>query len=852
MNVINLQCEYMRNPYGIDIQTPRLSWNCISDLHKDEQTAYRILLFDEHEILWDTGKMMSSESAINCNGIRLQSNKHYMWKVCVWNKDDIQSSFSETASFDTGFLHHEWTAEWIGKKEMGLSLPVFTKEFVVNKKIRRAIVYISAPGMYELHINGTKASETFFEPGETCYDKKVFYSSYDVKSLLSMGKNTLFVYLGKGFYYNTPIENRFNRTPKTWGELMLLCQLEIEFDDGSQTVIGTDETWLTADGPLMESCWLGGEDYDARIAKHLSDPSIWQNAASITELPFERIEARKYPPVKIAETFRPISIIHLDNGDYTVDFGANFAGTYQFCASAETGQKVSFYPAENKNEDGSVNQDSTKFGTHKIYDTYTFAGNTPEIYMPKFVYHGMRYLQISGIEVTEDMICGYSLHCSNETAGKLETSNSDINLINKIIHRSISDNMFHVITDCPHREKLGWLEVPHLLFNTIADNYTIAAYARKITADICDAQWASGSVPSIVPPFTTGLKEHALRDGADTTPNDPIWCGAIVMLPFYSYKRYGDKVLLKNTYGAMNAYMNYLSSLSEEYLIQSSSLNRDLGDWVALEETSVTFAVSCMYYQLAHTMASISSVLDCPDKEIYYGSLAENIKKAIHAAFFHADTQTYDTGSQTANALPLYLKIAPENNRKELLQNLIRSIKANGYHITTGEYGMNPLLSVLSENGYCEVVYRMLLNSTPPSYKYFIDLGKTSLPESWTGDWSQNHCILGHGDGWLYEYLGGIRNDGIAFDKIIIEPYFPTDMKWLSVQLETTNGTVSSAWKRDNDIITLTVTIPVNATAKIILPANTVRINDYEYVSTGNRAIMPVASGNYIIKCKLL
>lgn len=851
MDAINLQCEYMKKPLGIDVPAPHLSWSCLSSLHQDEQTAYRVILFDEHEILWDTGKVTSNESAVNCNGIRLQSNQHYMWKVCVWNKDGVQSPFSETASFDTGFLHREWTAKWIGNKERGISLPVFIKEFMVDRQISRAMVYISAPGMYELHINGTKASETFFEPGETCYDKKVFYSSHDVNSLLSMGNNTLFVYLGKGFYYNTPVENRFNRTPKAWGELMLWCQLEIEFHDGSKMVLGTDETWLTADGPLMESCWLGGEDYDARMMKHLFDSSVWRNADAVTELPFERIEARKYPPVKIAETFRPISIIHLENGDYTVDFGTNFAGTYQFCTSAKTGQKVYFYPAENINEDGSVNQDSTKFGIHKIYDTYTFAGSTREVYMPKFVYHGMRYLQISGIEVTEDMICGYSLRCSNEAAGKIETSNSDINSINKIINRSISDNMLHVMTDCPHREKLGWLEVPHLLYNTIADNYNIAAYARKITADICDAQWANGSVPSIVPPYTTGLKEHALRNGTDTTPNDPIWCGAIIMIPFYSYKRYGDTVLLKNTYPAMDAYMHYLSSLSEEYLIQSASLNRDLGDWVALEETSVTFAVSCMYYQLAHTMAAISAVLDCPDKEICYSSLAEKIKKAIHKTFFHADTITYDTGSQTANALPLFLKIAPEGDRRELLQNIIRGVKANGYHFTTGEFGMNPLLSVLSENGYCELVYRMLLNNTPPSYKYFIDLSKTSLPETWTGDWSQNHCILGHGGGWLYEYLAGIRNDGIAFDKIIIDPYFPPDMKWLSVKLETPKGPVSLAWTRENEMITLKISIPVNSIAKIILPSNEVDVNSMEAFCTEHKTILRAASGKYEITFRI-
>lgn len=846
MRVVNLQCEYLCNPLGIDNVAPRLSWNCISDIQSDKQTAYRIILSDEFEVIWDTGKVISAVNAANYAGTSLQSNRHYTWKLCVWNKENLESPFSDEAFFDTGILNDEWTAQWICRKETGNSLPVFTKRFELHKKIKRATAFISAPGMFELNINSTKAGDCFFEPGETCYDKKVFYSSYNVTSLLQEGENTLLVYLGKGFYHNPPVENRFNRIPKVWGELVLLCQLEIELADGTKVIIGTDDTWLTTAGPLTESCWLGGEDYDARIERNLPYAS-WENAVVTTDLPFSRIESRKYPAIQITETFKPIEIVQLSNGDYTVDFGSNFAGVYSFTAKASFGQKVSFYPAENIHEDGSADPSSTLFGKNKIYDTYTFAGSETETYMPKFVYHGMRYLQISGMEVTKDMVCGYALCCANQTGGTLECSNHDINLMNKIIRRSISDNMYHVLTDCPHREKLGWLEVPHLLYNTIADHFNIAAYTGKIVADICDAQAANGSVPSIVPPFTTGLKEHALREGPDTTPNDPIWCGSIIMLPFYSYKRYEYRELLETTYAAMHAYMAYLSTLSNGYLIQGNSLNRDLGDWVSLEETSVSFAVSCMYFQLAHTMAEVSDILNISDNGMYYKTLAEHIKEAINRQFFNAQTAVYDTGSQTAHALALYLGIVPSDYADKVLANLIENIKEHTYHITTGEYGMRPLLNVLSEHGYRDVVYRMLLNNTPPSYKYFIDLGKTSLPETWTGDWSQNHCVLGHGGGWLYEYLGGIRNDGTGFNKIIIEPYFPSDMNWLSVHLETPNGTVSSCWKKDNDTITLTVDIPVNSTAKIILPSGNVSVNHVEPICINDKTVLQVASGTYEI-----
>ena len=229
--------------------------------------------------------------------------------------------------------------------------------------------------------------------------------------------------------------------------------------------------------------------------------------------------------------------------------------------------------------------------------------------------------------------------------------------------------------------------------------------------------------------------------------------------------------------------------------------------------------------------------------------MAENIANAINEHFLDKNTCTYDTGSQSSYALPLFLGIVPVHYRAQVLNNLIQKIVASDYHITTGEYGMRPLLNVLSETGHCDMVYKMLTNDTPPSYKHFLNLGKTSLPETWSGEYSQNHCILGHGDGWLYEYLAGIQNAGIAFDRIIIEPYFPEDIEWLSVELETPKGPVTEHWEQNEGLYSLTVTIPVNSTATIILPTEKILSGDTPANVTINienhKTVLEVASGKY-------
>lgn len=749
-------------------------------------------------------------------------------------------------------------------------LPVFYKIFTVNseKSVESARAYASGLGLFEMHIGGGKVTDAVLEPGETNFDKKAFYVTYDITDKIVPGENAVNVYMGKGFYYNPTSEGRYNRSPKIWGPLMLLAQIEIKYTDGTKDVISTDESWTYASGPVRESVWLGGEDYDANYETEYL--SAWNNAEIVPEsdYPFEWLESKMYPSLKVVDTAEAESVTEIINSDgtksYTVKFSRNFAGRYSFTADFPKGTKITFRPAEHINSDGTVNQGSTIMwdNSGKIYDTYTFNGKGEQTYIPKFVYHGFQYLQIDGAPeaVTADMFKGLVVRCDNEVAGSLSASDENVTAVHNMITNSISDNMYNVITDCPHREKLGWLEVSHLLYQSIANNFNVAAYMEKISDDMIDAQKDSGSIPSIVPPLTVGKSEHALRDNSDDdTPNDPTWSGASIMVPWYSYLTYGDARQLEKAWPSMEKYFDYLSSLvaksGTECILESGDLNRDLGDWLSLESTNVTFVVTCTYYQLACTMANAAEALSLDASK--YAALAENIKNAINEKYFNSAAASYDSGSQTANALPLYLGLVPEGYETLVAKNLADKVAGNSYHLSSGEVGLKAVFNELSEYGYSDYAYKMIMNPTAPSYYYFVSQGKTTLPEEWSGGASQDHCMAGHGEGWLYEYLGGIRNDGVAYKNSIVAPYMAEELTSFEASVKTAYGTISSDWSKNDDETVMNVTIPANTTSKIYFPVrssskifeNGTLLSQVEgvkrvYTENGN-VVAEVGSGSY-------
>ena len=689
-----------------------------------------------------------------------------------------------------------FTAKWIAPENY-TNLPVLKDTFNINKSFEKAEIFISGLGLFELYVNGRKAHDSYFEPGESVYEKTVFYSAFDVTDKLQQGENEITVYLGGGFYNNPPAKtDRLNREPEILGEYMLLCQIEL---DGKVEAI-SDESWECADSQITESVWLGGETCDSRI-----EVTFDKKVKVIDSFPFGKLKKRLHPPIKETKRIYPVSATKLDNGNTLIDFGMNFAGTYIFKGQAEKGTAVNFWFGEVLNEKGYVDQ---RDFWGKIYDTYIFSGKGVEEYTPKFVYHGFRYIEVEGTNCEASDFVGIMLRCDNEKIAELETDNETINAIHKLITRSIEDNMQSVLTDCPHREKLGWTEVYQLLFSTINYNYNCKEYYKKLIFDLIDAQKENGSIPSIVPPFTRGIKTHALRDNSlDDTPNDPSWCGALIFASYEHYKFYADKQLIEAVYPYMKKYLGYISSLSENHLLPSENLNRDLGDWMSTDAPSVSFVMSCVYYRLYAVMSEIAEILG---KDEDYHTEKDLIKTAINKKYFRNDT--YDNDSQSSLCLAVAYDIAEDNIKSLLISRLAQKVKENDYTLTVGEVSLKPFFDVLCKYGYEEVAYKALIKA----YGTFAKT-HTTLPESWSGRYSQNHAMLGVGDSFFFEHIAGIKNKGLTFEKVGLKPYFPDDINSFSLKIKTPKGQLNIRWERKDKIIftcehsgEIVVTLPEN------------------------------------------
>lgn len=853
-HVKNLQTEYMQNPMLIDTDRPVFGWNIDLDTRTVIQTAYEIIVSKSKEKIeggegdvWDSGKVESSNS-INApyGGQTLESRTRYYWAVRVWDNKGGNSSYSTPAYFETGLKADEWQAKWITYDDsysLTDGLPVFGTNFTADtsKTVQSARAYASGLGMFEMNVNGQRTTDAVFEPGESNFDKKAFYANYDITDKIQSGDNAVGVYIGQGFYYNSETTgNHRNRNPKVWGQLMFIAQIEVTYTDGTKDIFYTDPSWKYAPGPVKESVWLGGEDYDARneipnFATTGWDISSWKNCCIVDEGKYpQRMQAKDYNSVKPVEEAEVVNCTKLGDADYLVEFEKNFAGIFTFTADIPKGTEVEFWTGE-RLLGGHVRLD---YGS--IYDSYIGSGTADQSYTPKFVYHGFKYIEIKGLEnVSADMIKGYVVHCGNEDAGTLEMSFDGVNKMHQMIKNSIGDNMYNVFTDCPHREKLGWLEEAQLMYQSVAYNYDIAAFSRKISADMMDAQKASGSVPSIVPPYTVGRETHALQNNSDDdTPNDPTWCGSSILVPWYSYQLYGDAAQLEKAYPSMKKYMKYLTSIvvksNTEFILESSDLNRDLGDWAALDKSDVSLVVTATYYRLANTMANIADTLGESADSRTYAQLAENIKNAFNKKWFNYETANYNNGTQAENAIPLNYNMAPDGYEEKVAENIAKKVMDNGNHLSTGEVGLNPLFMSLSEYGYTDLVYNMMMNEEQPSYYFFVQQNRTTLPEEWNGSASQNHFMLGHGEEWLFKYLGGIRNDGIAYNKSVIAPFLQEDIDYADVSVNTRYGCLASKWERNGKGINATVTVPGNTTSKITFPANRSATVTESGISLGN------------------
>jgi hypothetical protein len=496
------------------------------------------------------------------------------------------------------------------------------------------------------------------------------------------------------------------------------------------------------------------------------------------------------------------------------------------------GARVTVTAGERLTSDGFVTQKSANASPENPNQfSYTLNGKGLEQWRPRFSYYGFRYLQLEG--ATDDpsaiartpfleRIDGQFLYADSPVTGRFSTSDTQLNHIHDLINKAILSNMMSVLTDCPHREKLGWLEQTHLNGSSIMYNYDVQRLYEKMAHDMEDSQLPNGLVPEIAPEYVAFVDTK----GANTAFRDsPEWGSASILSPWTAYQFYGDRGLLERSYPVMQRYAAYLRGKAKNHI-----LSFGLGDWYDIgpkppglsQLTSQGLTATATYYQDLTALTQIATLLGKPDDTRLYAQEAEEVKAAFNAALFHPDTDQYDTGSQTANAMPLVLGLVPEGHRQGVLANLVHDIQGRQNHVTAGDVGFHYVVRALTDAGRSDVLYDMLSRTDSPSYGFQIAKGATTLTEAWdmNPNASQNHFMLGHAEEWLYRGLAGIRIDmsKTVPEQIVIAPAFIGRVLSASASFDSALGTIVSGWKQAAGSVDLDLTIPAGARATVVLP----------------------------------
>ena len=839
---VRLRCEYLTEPLGVDTPTPRFSWLVKSPTRGDRPKTCHVLVSSAHDLLqsdigdfWDTGMIDSEQTpSLEYRGEMLQSCARYFWKVRWWDREGAASPWSEPASFVTGFLYEgDWKPKWIGARQgrefrskgtvlLGHPGPDDTqahavylrRDFALKEKASLAMIFISGLGHYELRLNGEKVGSSVLDPGWTDFKKKSLYASYDITALVR-DKNAVGVILGNGRH----IKSYGYEPPK------LTCRIEVEYESGERAVIFSDESWKTSGGPLQENGLYYGERYDARLLidgwdQPGFDGGAWDKALPVAGYP---LVSQMMPPIRVTERLASRSVTRLPSGAFVFDLGQNITGWTRLRVEGPMSTEIRLRHAELLNDDGTLN-----FGPNEnaeATDVYILRGGGPEVYEPRFTYHGFRYVEMTGYpgEPGPGALEGAFVHSDVERTGTFNCSNELLNRVHRNIVWGQLSNLMSIPTDCPQRdERHGWLGDAHLSAEEAVFNFDMAAFYAKFLDDIRLAQKDDGSLPDVVPPYLPRIY-----------PADPAWSSAYATLLWLLWEHYADGRLIAKHFAKLKKYIDFLGQNADGLIIRKLG---KYGDWcppgsIVPKKTPVDLTSTWYYYHDVLLIARLASVLGRKEDAQQYAKLAESIAAAFNDAFL-GETQyaairvspVDNYPNQTSNALPLYLHMVPAQKKDKVLASLLQSvIRQQDFHVDTGILGTRYILDVLTDNDQAEVAYRMATQKSYPGWGYMLAEDATTLWERWeklTGHAmnSQNHIMLGSIDAWFYRVIAGLSPVLPGWKAVRVRPHILGDLTFAEAKLETVAGMVRSAWDKAADSFSMEVSIPVGAVGEVHVP----------------------------------
>lgn len=852
--VNSLTVEYKTNPLSIDILQPRLSWKVNGTGNSIMQTAYSVRVatdinFATKSIVWATGKINSDQSVlIPYEGTSLKSGEKYFWQVKIWDNNKRESKWSETAFFEMGLLSpSDWKAKWI---EMDSDTnryspsPHFRKEFSIDKPVKKAVVYVTSHGFYELHLNGRKVGNEVLTPGWTSYLKRLQYQVYDITAQVSKGKNAVAAVLGDGWYRGT----------LGWGSnwaiygkrLGLLMQMKVTFTDGTEQLIITDDTWkCNNNGALRMSDIYNGETYDA--TKKLTG---W-NMPEFNDTGWMKVRTGSYnnpliasegAPIRKIMEIKPAKVFRSPKGSLLVDMGQNMVGWIRLKVSGPKGTMVKVRHAEVLDKYGEFY--TANLRSAKCELNYTLAGTGEEVYEPRFTFMGFRYLEITGFPgtLTADNITGIVVHSDMKPTGSYESSSKLLNQLQHNIEWGQRGNFVDVPTDCPQRdERLGWTGDAQAFSRTAAFNFDVAPFFTKWLKDLAADQKQGGEIPDVIPDVLN-------RQNATSAAPSAGWGDVGVIVPWTMYTVYGDKRLLEAQYPSMKNWVEYIrKKAGDSYQWKGGS---KYGDWLFYHPpvnshtaadgfTEHDFIASAYFAYSASLLAQAAEVLGKTEDQKFYSDLFGKIKDVFIKEYVTQKGRV-GTCSQTSYVLALKFNLLPDNLRQAAADFLVADIKGRGNHLSTGFLGTIYLNHVLSQAGYSDVAYDLLLQETYPSWIYPVKMGATTIWERWDGQKTDstfqdigmnsfNHYAYGAIGDWMYRVSSGIEAGKPGYKEILIQPTPGRKLEYSKAKFESLYGTIESGWIRKNGKIIVTVKIPANTEAIVLLP-----VDDPSKVSTPN------------------
>ena len=874
VTITNPNVEQQFHEQSLATALPRFSWTYETTESEVIQQNYRIIVAKTSENvqkgigdLWDSGVIPSNQMLyIPYAGKELKSRDKAFWKVIttVTAKGGKKAKLaSEVKSFEISLLNQEdWQAKWIGHEfeddvlvgKTRLAARYLRKEFALKNEVSEARLYVSGMGVYSAYLNGREiAPEELLKPTLSWYSKRVYFNTYDVTEMLQQGDNAVGIILEGGRYTSL----RYNAANPNWdgtdhvfgfGTPRLLLQLEVTYKDGQKETIVSDKTWkITNRGPIRTANEWDGETYDGNFDlgewnKVGYDDNAWL-PAELVEAPEGQLSPQPNPNITVMEKLKPISLFQKGDKWY-LDMGQNMVGIIDMKARGQQpGDTITLRFAELLTPDSllyTANLRSSENIDRYICGVQTLrATSLPISWHPMFVYHGFRYVEISGLRKTPNLddFEGWVIYDEMPVTGSFETSNEIINAVYRNATWGIRGNYRSMPTDCPQRdERLGWTgdrTTGNYGESYIFDNHQL--YAKWLT-DGEDSQWDNGSLANVIPPYWRGYTDNMT------------WPGAMVTVTDMLYTRFGDTEPIRQHYAAWKKWMLHMKN---DYM-RAGLMPRDTyGDWCMPPEslelihsndatriTDATVISTPFYCYLCGKMAKFAEILGFAEDVTFFQKEITTSTIAFNDKYFNRVTGVYANNTVTANILPLWFGMVPKGLEDKVMNSIVdKTMNECGGHVSTGVIGIQQLMRCLTEYGHGDLALKIASNDTYPSWGYMYRNGATTIWELWNGNTadpamnSGNHVML-IGDLILceYEYLGGIRALEPGYSKIQLKPYPIEGLDFVNCAYNSVSGRIESNWKREGNRFEWDIVIPANTTAEVCLPT----ANGYEVKTYGS------------------